>query len=1519
MSFNILSLVDITTTEQEEGLIVSKTPVQHVAVCHGGASIVNYPSNRKLIKLENPGDNLTVIPSSQVFNRFNLNWYWDNVGGVNLLRCVRGEYDFQEPLQPYESNGSWYVRIEHPAPGAGYIREVAGAYYSGLMLENPEDSWPTPFKTPNAGSDFNFAQSFTNYPDAENPYTEILLYYNPGYTLQVYYAYWDDRLTTDRYEDIGQWPTYGKLVDPDTGWWMIGTAQDKLFDICNALLLDQIYRGVDNSRIIQAIWNYWKENHQNRKGRIEIDFTGRNNWRDAWRNFLYTYPASESIKDRTFGNLAVVQDPINPSSQVFRFQMYLPPGASGYLLYVFGCEDINKPPYDSMTGLSLDFLGENKGDRLVIMVTNKQFYDTSRDNSWDMYWTAIPDYYTNWVTLNIPWRQFWKINNLFYDGDRIPVDWFIFGSGSATVNSKANQEFTLDGDIFYTHAEWTYWPGDYAGVGFINDWGVPISDKTEINWAMQMDTVPSRIYLEIYQERTWNPNRNTYDYSDPHGLWLYAGVHYANTTDWQRITVNFSDFIPEINTAKEAYVIQWQVVGMTAKNTIRFTDVKCGGRETYQDVKQSLYGIYLTTLNYNKPRPQTFYLNNIKLGPDIDNPYPWVPTLGLNISADGKQFWRGPGFVHYMLPNVPYQIGDTDVTNAWLDFYEDAQNEFYRRYGGVKGPFLMAHGLYSPENFLNARQEEIGNFTWWRTYRGKWEKGCWLFNENVTDSWHSGNDLTWQGGGSPSYTSGICQPSNTAVVLDGSHYLDSNAADFNVGTSDFCLEMILRRGSMGYQVLASKRNSAGIGWELYFDTNDELTFYMGDEDGGRVYKSPQNLILTDTTDYHYVAVSVDRDGEVLLKLDYVGYQTITAANPKSLNVSENFTIGRKAYDSTGYFTGSIDLVRFQVGYAPGWYELEKILSIMQGYGCNSTYTELGAGTSQGWAFKKLAQYYYYSRDARAKTILDHAINWLLTVGMKDVGGLKAICYWFHDWGYNFRKDDNPIVPDNIASWCEGLLWYYFTNGDSTLQSVIYDLLGTIYAYQQADGSWNSYGRRLAFAMGYIGQLVGLVVNGPPAGGYPYPHDNYDEQVFQSLHNFFMSNARDTFPHDEVLADAILNGDLIPFEQYEKRRRADWDYYYSYAGTTESVGNTMMFALEWGRYSGDYSWFVRMKNFLFQCGDLNVDAEFSIEAHAYPSSSPWTGDILYEQDAYRLYWDNGKFKGGFWSGTNYYEVESSTVPAAFFYHVALTYNGKVLQLLLNGKLQSTLNIVAIPNRNANSLLIGGGANQFYGYLADIKINGKALEPTEAVKSYVDWFAREAINYIELVEIYIDGQLPLYFTSNHTEMTVCSWDYHLVQSASFRTYLPGGFQGHGISRDLQSYSITTDFSFAFTQTWIELIAETDIRRAEVQLKATWIDADHANPDEVIHIYRGHVVNWDVKDGVLILKCSENAGFTHMLPIRRYSYFCGHPFKQYKCNYAGNATYCYKSKTHCSHLNNKNNFGGFENQPSMMRTLV
>src|SRR5574343_250034 len=133
MAFEILSLVDITTAEQEAGQISSKTLVPHTAVCQGNATIVNYPANRKLIKFENSGDYATITQSDEVFNRFNLNWYWDNVGGVNLLKCIRGEYDYQESLTPYSRDGSWYVKIEHPAPGAGYIREVGGVFYSGLM------------------------------------------------------------------------------------------------------------------------------------------------------------------------------------------------------------------------------------------------------------------------------------------------------------------------------------------------------------------------------------------------------------------------------------------------------------------------------------------------------------------------------------------------------------------------------------------------------------------------------------------------------------------------------------------------------------------------------------------------------------------------------------------------------------------------------------------------------------------------------------------------------------------------------------------------------------------------------------------------------------------------------------------------------------------------------------------------------------------------------------------------------------------------------------------------------------------------------------------------------------------------------------------------------------------------------------------------------------------------------------------------------------------------------------------
>jgi hypothetical protein len=283
------------------------------------------------------------------------------------------------------------------------------------------------------------------------------------------------------------------------------------------------------------------------------------------------------------------------------------------------------------------------------------------------------------------------------------------------------------------------------------------------------------------------------------------------------------------------------------------------------------------------------------------------------------------------------------------------------------------------------------------------------------------------------------------------------------------------------------------------------------------------------------------------------------------------------------------------------------------------------------------------------------------------------------------------------------------------------------------------------------------------------------------------------------------------------------------------------------------------------------------------------------------------------------VETSALAAAFFYHVALTYDGNTLKMWLNGRLQDTLTVAAIPDRNTNQVYIGGGTNQFYGYLADLKITGKALPQEVVVLSHLDWFAKEALNYIELLEIYVDGEQPVYYTSNHEAMTVCSHDYHLEQSASYRTYEPGGFQGHGISRDLQTYSMTMDFSLHFTQFWIDMIAATDIRRAEVQMKATWAGADANNPDDVEHVYRGHVLDWDVKDNVLVLKCAENAGFISALPARKYSYFCGLTLAGFKCSYAGAQTYCHKSKTACRALGNEDHFGGFENQPRMMRTLV
>jgi hypothetical protein len=197
-------------------------------------------------------------------------------------------------------------------------------------------------------------------------------------------------------------------------------------------------------------------------------------------------------------------------------------------------------------------------------------------------------------------------------------------------------------------------------------------------------------------------------------------------------------------------------------------------------------------------------------------------------------------------------------------------------------------------------------------------KAQWNFLSNLLDDTGKGHTLSWQGGGSPSYTTGLL-PGTTAVILDGSHSLSlSDHVDFRPGTGPFSVEVIVEFSALtGEPVFAAKWLGAPSyqGWGLFLSGG--FMIFQVIEDWAAVKYRTGYLQYTFVAGikYHIVATW---DSGLDIQI-YVNGQQQLASNegllePLNLDCSADLGIGYHAAYGI-HLQGKIDLVRFIKGRA----------------------------------------------------------------------------------------------------------------------------------------------------------------------------------------------------------------------------------------------------------------------------------------------------------------------------------------------------------------------------------------------------------------------------------------------------------------------------------------------------------------------------------------------------------------------------------------------------------------------------
>ena len=120
----------------------------------------------------------------------------------------------------------------------------------------------------------------------------------------------------------------------------------------------------------------------------------------------------------------------------------------------------------------------------------------------------------------------------------------------------------------------------------------------------------------------------------------------------------------------------------------------------------------------------------------------------------------------------------------------------------------------------------------------------------------------------------------------------------------------------------------------------------------------------------------------------------------------------------------------------------------------------------------------------------------------------------------------------------------------------------------------------------IYNTYGLLVNGPPAGGaatYPITIGPNDLAAFTGMAAFYQRTTRANRP-------SMLNANEIPFHEYcvdpyhngaAIENPMISDTHVKGAMWTETIGPTVYMAVEYGRYTGDYSWLERLYNLVYE--------------------------------------------------------------------------------------------------------------------------------------------------------------------------------------------------------------------------------------------------------------------------------------------------------------------------------------------------
>lgn len=776
---------------------------------------------------------------------------------------------------------------------------------------------------------------------------------------------------------------------------------------------------------------------------------------------------------------------------------------------------------------------------------------------------ALPDRFPELTAFDLPFHQFWRRDNLIDDGDRVRATWGTWHAASQPDQSLIllyDREETEEifGDRYYTQRCLT-WNLSESATAFgawcgIDPGRCPSQGRSTLNFLLKPEISGlSSISIRVKVKDA----RGSYFYQDKV---VQVGV-------WQRVSVSLGSLQLESGSLPLTHPLQAVDIGIPSQpptnGIFLLTDLKFDEHLTFAGAS------YLRLLEFKIEQQgqelHEWWLDEVGLDLMATDPYPYVPRLAISLTPWGQNPWRGPTLTHYAHPLGPYLAGDTARLDTFLAFLKDAQDGYNNIYSGQKGPLFPVHTRNDLENVPLCGEENFNRFTWWPRFRDYRKKAVlYLFNGNCQDSSGSGAHGPTTG---VSFTTGLCQPGNTSLVVPGTNIFFSHHPAMNFNQGEVTLTIVFKAPFLTSSApTLIQKSSLGKGFLLKQTANNSPAGHFRLINGANLDIPVGNVF---DNQWHILSFVMDLPKRVVYT-----YRDGSLVSTTSIPFPPDF-------DNPG-------LLRFGQwsGTTPGqvdYYSLERRLisgteqaarwKIIRGLENGSSYPEAGYALGQYWAFLRLAEYYFVSGDSRAWDLLNPWLAWLDVAGAPDGSGWKFPLF-FSEFGQAYGSGYDPGAAASLAVGC---LYIYMRNGDSRAGTWARRILDDLRVNRQSPEYQYLYKSDYHYAWlnALVAHAFGLAVTGRPGQAHDFAETQNDRSHFQNMVQKFFVMSGDSKPN-------VLNSDLIPFAFVENTDI--WDYAPHYImqrqmGSMEGVVLMLHAAVDWGLFSGDWSWYETLKGFI----------------------------------------------------------------------------------------------------------------------------------------------------------------------------------------------------------------------------------------------------------------------------------------------------------------------------------------------------